>query len=248
MKKNEVICRLNPTFLKGICHRGYWNEEITENSMSAFKNAREHNAAFELDVHLTKDNDLIICHDSELERTTNKKGIIEELTVKEIKENYTLLNGEKLSTLTELLAEIKEEVPIVIELKVYKGNHKALANKLKEQLKDVKDKKNFMIISFDPRALIAFGKCGFVRQLLVVRDGKHNIAYILRFLFESVDLDKRFITKRGVRKYYRKHLINFWTIEDESQLDTVLPYCDTVTFQHFSYDIVKSKLERKHAN
>ena len=92
MKKADVLKRINPLFLKGIAHRGLHNEKYTENGMLAFKNAIDNNVSFELDVHLTKDNDLIVCHDSELKRTTGKEGIIEDLTVKEIKDKYKLLD------------------------------------------------------------------------------------------------------------------------------------------------------------
>ena len=119
MKKQQVINNINPLVLKGIAHRGLWNEELTENGIPAFQNAIVHNVAFELDIHLTKDNQLLVCHDSELYRTTGKKGIIEDLTLAEIKENYRLHDGSSLPTLEEVLALTSERVPIIIELKAY---------------------------------------------------------------------------------------------------------------------------------
>ena len=126
MKKQQVINNINPLVLKGIAHRGLWNEELTENGIPAFQNAIDHNVAFELDIHLTKDNQLLVCHDSELYRTTGKKGIIEDLTLAEIKENYRLHDGSSLPTLEEVLALTSERVPIIIELKAYQRNHKRL--------------------------------------------------------------------------------------------------------------------------
>ena len=248
MKKEQVLNNINPLVLDGICHRGLWNDELTENGMKAFLNAKEHNMAIELDVHLTKDNDLIVCHDSELKRTTSKEGIIEDLTVKEIKENYRLNDGEVISTLKEVFEAINEEVPIVVELKVYRRNYKALANRVAEELKCIKDKKNIMLISFDPRALAKMKRSGFIRQLLVVRDGKHNWIYMLRHLFESVDLDYRFLLKKSVQRYQRKHFVNVWTIETEELTNKVIPYCDTITFQKVSHDFVRDALREKYSS
>ena len=48
--------------------------------------------------------------------------------------------------------------------------------------------KNFILISFEPRCLIPFANKGFIRELLVCKEKKW--VFKLRFLFESVDLDK----------------------------------------------------------
>ena len=77
MKKEEIIRRMNPKLFQGICHRGYHNETDTENGLRAFENAIDKNMAFELDVHLTKDKQLVVIHDSDTRRVTGKKGIIE---------------------------------------------------------------------------------------------------------------------------------------------------------------------------
>lgn len=138
--------------------------------MLAFKNAIDNNVSFELDVHLTKDNDLIVCHDSELKRTTGKEGIIEDLTVEEIKKNYKLLDGSEIPTLKEVMELNNEQVPMVIELKVYRKNYKPLSKRLIKELENIKDKKNYMLISFDPRGLAPMKKTGIVRQLLVWKD------------------------------------------------------------------------------
>ena len=79
MRKKKALSKIDPRFLNGIAHRGLHNEEFTENGLNAFKNAIDHGVAFEFDIHLTKDNQLIVCHDEDLKRTTGKEGIIEDL-------------------------------------------------------------------------------------------------------------------------------------------------------------------------
>ncbi len=57
-----------------------------ENSLQSFKNAIRCGAdGIELDVHLTKDNKLVVLHDSTLVRITGEKRLIKDLTLKEIK-------------------------------------------------------------------------------------------------------------------------------------------------------------------
>ncbi|MBQ7865592.1 MAG: glycerophosphodiester phosphodiesterase, partial [Clostridia bacterium] len=49
-------------------HRGLWNATLPENSMAAFRNAVAHGFGMELDVHLTKDDQLVVFHDDSLLR------------------------------------------------------------------------------------------------------------------------------------------------------------------------------------
>ena len=247
MNKKKFISRVNPLFLEGIAHRGLHNKDFTENGLKAFKNALDHRVAIELDVHLTTDNNLIVCHDENLKRTTGKEGIIEDLSVKEIKDNYHLLDGGEVPTLDEVFDLVNEQVPIVLELKAFRKNHKPLAKLALEKLKRIKDKKNIIIISFDPRALSLVKHHGFVTSLLVVKNHKPNYEWIyhLRGLFDSVDLEHVMLSQKRVRRYHRHHFINTWTIDNEELLDKVIPYTDTVTFQFIDPEVVRHKLKSK---
>ncbi|MDE5618722.1 MAG: glycerophosphodiester phosphodiesterase, partial [Clostridia bacterium] len=60
------------TWLMGhsFCHRGlHDNKEIPENSLAAFKKAKEKGFGMELDVYLTTDGKLIVHHDYTLKRS-----------------------------------------------------------------------------------------------------------------------------------------------------------------------------------
>lgn len=244
MNKKKFIKRINPLYLKGICHRGLHNDSMTENGMKAFKNAIDHHMAFEFDVHLTKDNELVVFHDSDTKRICGKEGIIEDLTLKEIKDNYRLADGEQIPTLKEVLDLNNEQVPMVIELKVYNKNYKPLCARVKKELEVIKDKKNIMMISFDPRALFAFKKSqGFTRSLLLTTT--HRWVYFFRTHFESLDMEYVFLKEKKVQRYSKNHFINIWTVEKMDVLNECLPYCDTMTFQHLDTDKVIKALETK---
>jgi glycerophosphoryl diester phosphodiesterase len=243
MTKNKLISRVNPLLLRGIAHRGLHNDVYTENGLKAFQNAIDHHLPFELDVHLTKDGKLIVCHDSELKRTTGKAGIIEEMTVDEIRQNYRLLDGETVPTFQEVLSLCQERVPIVVEMKVYQRNYRPLAKQLKQEMAHVKNKGNFMIISFDPRALVRMGHQGYIRSLLVTYS--HKWTYSLRWLFESLDLEYGMVQERKVQRYQKKHFVNVWTIDSTEKFDASCPHCDTVTFQRMEDQYVVSALSKK---
>ena len=237
MKKEEIIKNINPLFLKGVAHRGYHNEQYTENGFGAFKNAIDNNFAFELDVHLTKDEKLIVSHDASLKRTTGKEGIIEELTLEEIKSNYHLLDGSEVPTLEEVFEFTKESVPIVVELKPYTKikNYKVLAFKVMDALKEIKDKRNIILISFYPQCLLPFKGSGFIRCLLV--DRKNSWIFALRHFFEGVDLEWQLLKEEKYQKVKQNKLVMCWTIENKKDYNEIKDFADSVTFQHF--DITK---------
>lgn len=57
-----------------------------ENTMPAFEMALEQGAdGLELDVHLSKDGELVIMHDERVDRTTNAHGFIKDFTLEELK-------------------------------------------------------------------------------------------------------------------------------------------------------------------
>ena len=134
---------------------------------------------------------------------------------------------------------------MVIELKVFEKNYKALAQKAKEMFAQIKDKKNVIIISFDPRSLWPFKHSGFIRSLLVSYDKEYQYVYFFRNSVESVDLDMRWFKEKKVIRYAKKHFTNAWTIQTKEDLKNVLPYVDTVTFQHLDPKYVKEELRNK---
>lgn len=240
MKKAKALSRINPVFLNGIAHRGLHNEKFTENGLKAFQNAINHGVAFEFDIHLTKDKQLVVCHDESLKRTTGKEGIIEDLTLKEIKDNYRLLDGGEIPTLQEVYDLNKERVPMVIELKVFRKNYKELAETFRKTLGNIKDKKNALIISFDPRSLWPLKHEGFIRSLLVIKSDEYT--WFFRHTVESVDLDMNLFEEKRVKRYAKNHFTNVWTIDNEEKLNKYAPQADTVTFQFIDPKLVKEKL------
>ena len=67
-----------------LAHRGV-SSQCPENTLAAFRRAIEIGAdGIELDVHRSKDGQLVVCHDETVDRTTDGKGVIQEMTVQEL--------------------------------------------------------------------------------------------------------------------------------------------------------------------
>lgn len=243
MKKEVFISKINPIALKGVAHRGYWNEDRTENGIPAFKAALENNIAIELDVHLSKDNHLVVCHDENLLRTTGKEGIIEDLNLQEIKDNYRLLDGSEVPTLQEVLDLVNEQVPIFLELKTWQKNNKELAAQVKVELERIKDKNNIILIAFDPRALFACKGFGFVRSFLIAIS--HKWTWLFHSKFESIDVEYQMLEWPKVKRYAKKHFVNCWTVQNDEILNQVRGKSDTITFQLLDYKKVEKVLKKE---
>jgi len=132
-------------------HRGLHGEGRPENSMAAFQAALEGGYGIELDIHLLKDGNLAVIHDSSLKRTTGYEGRIEDLTVGELK-NYPLEGtGETIPTFRQVLELYDGKAPLIVELKPVDNNHAALtetACQLLEHYRGV-----YCMESFDPRCI-----------------------------------------------------------------------------------------------
>ena len=67
-----------------IGHRGA-SGELPENTLPAFERALSRGAAIlETDVHLTRDGEVVLCHDPQLDRTTDGSGAVEDHTLAEL--------------------------------------------------------------------------------------------------------------------------------------------------------------------
>ena len=67
-------------------HRGF-SEKYPENTLLAFQKSVEAGCdGIELDVQLSRDGEIVIFHDEEVERVTGQKGFVWDYTVKELKQ------------------------------------------------------------------------------------------------------------------------------------------------------------------
>lgn len=99
-----------------IAHQGASNY-APANTLEAFHKAVKLKIdVVEFDVHHTKDGKLIIIHDHNVKRTTDHKGSIHKITLKELK-TFHELNGESVPTLQEVINILKGHCILKIDIK-----------------------------------------------------------------------------------------------------------------------------------
>lgn len=133
-------------------HRGLHGNGVPENSMAAFRAALDHGYGIEFDLHMLKDGNLAIIHDSLLKRTTGQDGRIEDLTTEDLK-NYRLESTEEtIPTFQQLLDLYDGKAPLIVELKPVNGNHAELTETACRMLEGYNGV--YCIESFDPRCIL----------------------------------------------------------------------------------------------
>lgn len=98
-------------------HRGY-PKKFPENSLAGFQyTLQQHIEGLEFDVHLTKDQIPVICHDETIDRVSDGHGAIRDYTLQEL-QKFHLANGEAIPTLQAFLELVQDQaVQLNLEFK-----------------------------------------------------------------------------------------------------------------------------------
>lgn len=152
----STVCRKGHPGLQALrgsvyAHRGLHGNGIPENSLEAFRRAKEAGYGVELDVHLLADGELAVIHDGSLKRTTGKEGFVEDLTAEQLSE-YKLEGTEETIPLFKQVLELFDgKVPLIVEVKVERNNYPQVTQKVCEMMDGYKGA--YCIESFDPRCV-----------------------------------------------------------------------------------------------
>ncbi|MBE6980218.1 MAG: glycerophosphodiester phosphodiesterase [Ruminococcaceae bacterium] len=136
-------------------HRGLHDDALPENSMAAFRAALEAGYGIELDIHLMKDGQLAVIHDTSLKRTAGADVKITDLTAEDL-ENYPLGGTEeKIPLFSQVLELFAGKAPLIIELKS-DGNAAELVAAAVKIMEGYDGP--FCMESFDPRVVYELKK------------------------------------------------------------------------------------------
>lgn len=146
--------------MKIFAHRGY-SSKYPENTMAAFEAAAKLPVyGIELDVHLTKDNQVVVIHDEKINRTSNGKGYVKDMTLQELRKFdfgswfSKKFRGEKIPTLQEVLQLFKDtHHRINIELKSDIFIYSGLEELVLKEIEQFGSTDRFIISSFDHEAV-----------------------------------------------------------------------------------------------
>ena len=132
-------------------HRGLHGEGRPENSMAAFRAALENGYGIELDIHLLKDGNLAVIHDSSLLRTAGADVMIEDLNTEDLCKYHLEGTAETIPTFREVLDLFAGKAPLIIELKAANNNHAALSQTACRTMEGYEGP--YCMESFDPRCV-----------------------------------------------------------------------------------------------
>ncbi len=202
-----------------------------ENTIESFKKAIEFGVDFfECDVHLTRDEEVVIIHDHTLDRTTNSKGYVNDYTLKELKK--IIVGGKhKIPTLEEVL---KLNFPTVIELKAPNplgksyapGNpnreiYPHLIEKVIELVKDSK-LKDIILVSFDRRYLTELNDYPEFKKMLLSRPFP-NLDEIRRLNLFGMGIEYPTLNEENVRQMHKNNLkVLAWTVDKKEDMKKMI--------------------------
>lgn len=227
-----------------IAHKGLHDngKTVPENTLTAIGIAIEKGYPIEIDIHLTKDNRIVVIHDDNLSSTVGVNKKIQELSYDEISKYKIKNSNEKIPLLEEVLELVDGKVMILIELKTYYK-----VGPLEKELVKLLDKYDgkFAVQSFNPfsvswfrknrpdyvRGLLSCGfesnKYNFIRRVVLRRLWLLNIAKPHFISYEISDL-----TDKKAEKIKNNNIkLIVWTIENEEMYKKAQKLADGMIFE-----------------
>ncbi|PKR82436.1 glycerophosphodiester phosphodiesterase family protein [Heyndrickxia camelliae] len=236
-----------------IAHRGA-DDRAPEETMPAFKLAVEDKVDYlEMDLRQTKDNKLVLMHDSTLNRTTNGKGDVSRYTLKQLKKLDAgswfskKYKNERIITLEELINRYGSKTKYFIETRL-------VDNKLKMEEPLIKllykkgliKKKKVVIESFSAMSLQEIHKLNKsvpLVQLTLFKSKKDftnkNIKEWKKYAV-GIGLDSSLIDKQLIKKLHQNNLkvyVFFFNAKNEKseQKRVINVGADGVFTNHINY-------------
>lgn len=232
---------------KDYAHRGLHGKGVPENSLWAFKLAREKGYGVELDVQMTKDGQIVVFHDGTLNRMCGIDGHLKDYTYEELQEFRLAGTDERIPLFKDVL-EVLDASDLICEIKGDNGNYcYELCEKTYDLLMTYKGK--FVVESFVPYLMRWFKvkHPEIIRGQLSCNMKEENQKWYVKFMMAHLLVNciskPDFIAYRhqdintfGYRlckRVYRPFLVA-WTARGEEEQKEAWGSFDSVIFEQFS--------------
>ncbi len=199
-----------------IAHRGAKGYE-PENTLIAFQKAIDLGCdGIELDVHLSSDSEIIVIHDETIDRTTNGKGLVNQMKLLDLK-SFFIDNKYEIPILKEVFDLVNHKILINIELKSYETTDKVV--ELIEKYVREKNWKyeNFIVSSFDWNALQQVRFLNDKIQIGVLTATDLDLAFAFAKFIKAKSINSFFhlLNQENVDKIQAKGFeIHTWTVNE----------------------------------
>jgi len=237
----KVFYRLN------CAHRGLHTKDrkVPENSLPAFAAARTGGYGIELDVRLSKDEQVVVFHDDDLNRVCGVDRPVGDMTWAELSVLRLFDTAEKIPLFSEALEAIGD-TPVIVEIKSAGAQNEMLCKKTLEFLNT--GGHNWCVESFDPRVVAWFAKHApnalrgqlsclpqsydSISKLTAFFLGNLLTNFISRPQFISYSDEPHPLTVRLCRSMKPINVI--WTVNPASDITRCGKENDVVIFEHYT--------------
>jgi glycerophosphoryl diester phosphodiesterase len=178
----------------------------------------------ELDIQLTKDNQIVVIHDSDLVRIAGKNIKIEDLTLAQLKQVdigshfAPAFSQQRIMTLKELIDLVKGKMMLNIELKMSTTKSELLIAKLVDLLAEERFSDEVIISSFKHSYLQEIGS-KFKTAILINSCPVDPVAMIESANADGVHPNYKFLTPDLINRVQsRGYFVNTWTVNKQSEI------------------------------
>jgi glycerophosphoryl diester phosphodiesterase len=206
-----------------IGHRGAKGYE-PENTLLSFQKAIDIGVdGIELDVHLSSDGAIMVIHDETLDRNTNGKGFVNELSLQELK-TFQIEKENTIPTLIEVFDLVNKRCFINIELKG-KGTSKPVINLIEHYIEEKNwNYGHFIISSFNWSALQEVRKWNAKIPIGVLTHTDLDLAIAFAKFIKAETIHSYFhlLTKENTKKMQNEGFKVFaWTVNETEDIQKI---------------------------
>ena len=209
-----------------IGHRGAKGHE-SENTLISFQKALNMQVdGIELDVHLSADGELMVIHDEKIDRTTNGKGFVNKLSLRELK-TFQIDGKHQIPMLKEVFDLVNQDCFINIELKSYDAAEKVVSLIEKYVTKKGWKYDRFLVSSFDWNALqqVRFLNEEIPIGVLTETDLDLALAFAKFIQAKSIHPYFHLLTKENTAKIQEKEIQVYpWTINEIEDIQKIIAF------------------------
>jgi glycerophosphoryl diester phosphodiesterase len=225
-----------PRLLEVHAHRGGAGL-APENTLAAFRKGLELGVdALEMDLHVSRDGELIVIHDETLDRTTDGRGHIADFTLEELKRRDAgakfspAFRGERIPTLREVIALVKASgdarIRLDLEIKFGEGQE-GKPEDFEERVLEVLRQSGFVervnVISFHHPSLVKMKALEPKIRTGLLAGGRQPpgdpVALLRRYRADYYSPGFRLVTSEAVAALHRAGIpIVPWTVNEEGEM------------------------------
>jgi glycerophosphoryl diester phosphodiesterase len=241
-----------------IAHRGgagLW----PENTLFALQEAKKLGAdVSEIDVHMSRDGVLVAIHDASVDRTTNAKGLVQNLTLTELKSldaGYRWTNdggrtypfrgrGITIPSVNEIFSALPQQM---LNLEI-KQNDPPIVATLRETISRYAKADQVLISAFDTQTMKVFRRlCPKIASAAsnseIQRFSRLSQMYLERFLSVKADVfsvSLEIVTPHFIKAAHKKNKrVDVWTVNETEDMERLLAWGVDGIFTDFPDKLLK---------